>query len=62
MIKVVKAVMIGEDGLHGGGEDELHGDGEEEDDKEYFYDDWGVDYVDLDFKTGKNNKHCSRPD
>ena len=54
--------MVGDDGLHGGGDDELPGDGEEEDDKEYFYDNWGVDYVDLDFKTGKNNKHCSRPD
>ena len=38
------------------GEDDLHG-GEDAKDKEYFYDDWGVDYVDLDFKTGKNNQH-----
>ena len=25
------------------------------DDEEYLYNDWGVDYVDLDFKTGKSN-------
>ena len=49
--------MAGEDDLHGGGEDELHGGGEDGEDKEYFYDDWGVDHVDLDFKTGKNNQH-----
>ena len=24
-------------------------------DEEYLYNDWGVDYVDLDFKTGKSN-------
>ena len=49
MIKVVKAAMAGEDDPQDGGEDE--------NDKEYFYDDWGVDHVDLDFKTGKNNQH-----
>jgi hypothetical protein len=49
VIKVAKAAMVGEDDLHG----------EDGGDKEYFYDDWGVDYVDLDFHTGKNNEHCS---
>ena len=61
--------MVGEDDLSGGGEhvedDLLRGgeDGKEDDKddkdgKEYFYNDWGVDHVDLDFKIGKNNQHC----
>ena len=33
------------------GDDLLEGDVDEED-TEYLYNDWGVDYVDLDFKTG----------
>ena len=41
------------------GEDDLHGRSKDEKDKEYLYDDWGVDHVDLDFKTGKNNQHSS---
>ena len=61
--------MVGEDDLSGGGEhveEDLLGGGEDgkEDDKddkdgkECFYNDWGVDHVDLDFKIGKNNQHC----
>ena len=44
------------------GEDDLHGGGEGEEGAEYLYDDWGVDQVDLDFKTGKNNQHYAAPD
>ena len=36
------------------GEDDLHGGGEGEEGAEYLYDDWGVDQVDLDFRTGKS--------
>ena len=36
------------------GEDDLHDGGEGEEGAEYLYDDWGVDQVDLDFKTGKS--------
>ena len=46
MIIIVRTAMVGEDDLHGGGE------GEEG--AEYLYDDWGVDQVDLDFRTGKS--------
>ena len=53
MIKVVKAAMTGEN------DHDLPGGGEDGDHNKYFYDDWGVDHVDLDFKTGKNNQHCS---
>ena len=35
-------------------EDDLHAGGEGEEGRAYFYDDWGVDQVDLDFKTGKS--------
>ena len=53
--------MVGENDLLGGGEDGedyLLDGGEDGKDKEYFYDDWGVDHVDLDFQTGKINQHC----
>ena len=36
-------------------DDDLLGGDVHEDDEEYLYNDWGVDYVDLDFKTGKSN-------
>ena len=36
-------------------DDDLLGGNVHEDDEEYLYNDWGVDYVDLDFKTGKSN-------
>ena len=42
----MKTGMVGEDDLHGGGE------GKEG--AEYLYYHWGVDQVDLDFKTGKS--------
>ena len=43
---IVRGAMVSEDDMNHGGE------GEE--DVEYLYDDWGVDQVDLDFKTGKS--------
>ena len=36
-------------------DDNLPGGEVDEKDEEYLYNDWGVDYVDLDFKTGKIN-------
>ena len=38
-------------------DDELPGGDVHEEDEEYLYNDWGVDYVDLDFKTGKSNNN-----
>ena len=39
-------------------------DGEEDDEyvEEYHYQDWGVDRVDLDFKSGKHRKNYSGRD
>ena len=42
-------------------DDDLLGGDVHEDDEEYLYNDWGVDYVDLDFKTGKSNTNKVPP-
>ena len=38
-------------------DDDLPGGDVHKDNEEYLYNDWGVDYVDLDFKTGKSQTY-----
>lgn len=44
------------------GVDDQPGDDVDESGRDYLYDDWGVDHVDLDFKTGKNSPSSLRDD